>query len=953
MVIFRLVTSALFPVAWAVILYLLEKKTKFGKLPYMAQQIVVGVVFGTVACLATEFGIPTKDVVLNVRGAAPLTAGLLFGGPAGLIAGFIGGIHRWISVAWGIGAYTRLACSLGTIFAGIIGALCRKVLFDNKKTSWLYGLFISMVTEVFHMLLVFITHMDEITKAFEVVRECAIPMILANGISVMLSVLLITWLGKEKVRTKKGERQISQTFSASLLICVIIAFTVTSTFSFVLQDRIDDTNANNVLSESIKDVRQDILNASDKHILDETKKVTDEVKKVHLDKISENLSEQERDNLRIKLNAILDKYSVTEINIVDKKGIIVLSTNKSFDGFDMKENTKGQSHEFLRLLGPKSSYVQEYGPMDYDPSIYRKYAGVAFDGGFVQTGYDADKFQDAINEYVGLAAQNRHIDNSGYVFIINEDTFEIVSSSSETLTEETVDKFKDSASSIPDNKVLNATDDAGTPILFMQTHCEGYIIVGCIPTDEAYFFRNLSTYISIFMETVVFSVLFVLIYIMIKKIIVDNIHKINKSLAKIASGNLDTVVDVYDNEEFSSLSDDINTTVSTLKKYIADAETRVQKELEFAKTIQLSSLPSVFPPYPNHTDFDIYATMSTAKEVGGDFYDFYFVGENKLLILVADVSGKGIPAAMFMMTAKTLIKSLAETGIPIEEIMTEANQKLCEMNEAGMFVTVWAGIVDLSTGKINYVSAGHNPPLIKHQNGNFEYLKGRSGLVLAGMEGIKYRSMEAQLYPSDKIFLYTDGVTEATNSSNKLYGEDRLKDYLNSRNDYDVESACKDLLKDIDKFVGDAPQFDDITMLMFNLNEINNYNELTLSPTVHSIPRVTEFVENWMLRTKIDEKTVRKVNVIVDEIYSNIANYSGSMWARVHYTRDTKSMYLTFTDNGIEYNPLELETPDITLSAEDRPIGGLGIMMVKKMASDVSYQYVDGQNVLKITIDVN
>lgn len=953
MVIFRLIASALFPVCLAIIIYLLEKKTKFDKLNYWVKQVIVGLVFGASACLATEFGIPTHDVVLNVRGASPITAGLLFGGPAGIIAGVIGGVYRWVSVAWGIGAYTKVACSLGTVIAGFVGALCRKVLFDNKKTSWFYGFFIGATTEVFHMLLVFITHMTDITKAFEVVRACAFPMILANGFSIMVSVFIITLLGKERVKYDRKNKNITQTFAASLLVCVVIAFTITSLFSFVLQDRISDANVEKLLTTNVEDVKADVINASDKLILDETKEIAKEIEVAKLDDIQENLTEANRDKLRVELMKILQNHSVTDINIVDEKGIIVLSTNEEFDNFNMAGKKDGQAHEFLKLLGFTSSYVQEYGPVDYDSSIYRKYAGVALkSGGFVQAGYDAEYFQSSIKDSVKLAAQNRHIDKSGFVFIIKQDTYEMVSTTSDKITKDTIKKYKDNIGQIPENKILQAKDDEGNPVYFMQVSCEGYIIVGCLPVDDAHFARDISSYIGLFMQIVVFVTLFVLVYILIKKIIVDNIHKINNSLAKIASGNLDTTVDVRDNQEFASLSDDINITVSKLKDYIDEAEKRVAKELEFAKTIQFSSLPSVYPPYPNRRDFDIYATMDTAKEVGGDFYDFYFVGENKLLILVADVSGKGIPAAMFMMTAKTLIKSLAETGIPVEEIMTQANQKLCEMNEAGMFVTVWVGIIDLSNGKINYVSAGHNPPLVKHQNGEFEYLRGRSGLVLAGMEGIKYRAMEAQMLPNDKIFLYTDGVTEATNANNELYGEARLKDYLNSRDNYEVESTCKDLLVDINKFVGDAPQFDDITMLIFNLNEINNYNELTLSPTVESIPRVTEFIENWMLRTKVEEKTVKRVNVIVDEIYSNIANYSGSLWARVHYTRDTNNMYLTFVDNGVQYNPLEAATPDITLSAEEREIGGLGIMMVKKMASDISYEYVDGQNKLKITINI-
>ena len=320
------------------------------------------------------------------------------------------------------------------------------------------------------------------------------------------------------------------------------------------------------------------------------------------------------------------------------------------------------------------------------------------------------------------------------------------------------------------------------------------------------------------MEFVVFGMLFIVVYFLIKKLIVDNMVKINRSLAKITSGNLDTVVDVRTNEKFASLSDDINSTVLTLKRYIAEAAARIDKELDFAKAIQHSAIPMVFPPYLAHGEFDIYATMDTAKEVGGDFYDFYFVGESKLGFLIADVSGKGIPAAMFMMTAKTLIKGYAESGKSVDEVFTIANAKLCESNEAGMFVTAWMGILDITTGLLEFANAGHNPPLVKHADGRFEFLKSKSGFILAGMEGMKYRRNELVLSPGDEIYLYTDGVTEATNAENALYGEERLANLLNTIHGLSGEALCRAVKAGIDAFAGDAPQSDDITMLYLKYN---------------------------------------------------------------------------------------------------------------------------------------
>ena len=226
---FRLVTAILFPVAIAVIFYCLEKKTKFGKIGYWKKQTIIGVIFGGAAILATEFGIPVDSAVLNVRSAAPLSAGLIFGGPAGIISGAIGAIHRWISVYWGIGAYTRLACTLATFFAGIIAALCREFVFNNKKTTWLYGFIIGVTTEVTHMLIVFFTNSDDLHQAFLVILKCAVPMIISNGISVMLAMFLITAIGRGKIRnTEKSEKTITYAFQSALLICVLLAFFITS-----------------------------------------------------------------------------------------------------------------------------------------------------------------------------------------------------------------------------------------------------------------------------------------------------------------------------------------------------------------------------------------------------------------------------------------------------------------------------------------------------------------------------------------------------------------------------------------------------------------------------------------------------------------------------------------------------------------------------------------------------
>ena len=265
-------------------------------------------------------------------------------------------------------------------------------------------------------------------------------------------------------------------------------------------------------------------------------------------------------------------------------------------------------------------------------------------------------------------------------------------------------------------------------------------------------------------------------------------------------------------DSFSRMMEDINSYVVNLARMTAEKE-RIGAELNVATQIQADMLPRIFPAFPERTEFDIFASMNPAKEVGGDFYDFFLVDENHLAIVIADVSGKGVPAALFMVIAKTLIKNHAQLRECPADIFTNVNEQLCEGNEAGLFVTGWMGILDLTTGQFVYVNAGHNPPLLMRSGENFEYLKSRAGFVLAGMEGIRYRQAELTLLPGDRLYLYTDGVTEATDIHAELYSEDRLQNALNQYKTLPIQEMCSGIKSSVYEFFGEADQFDDITML--------------------------------------------------------------------------------------------------------------------------------------------
>ena len=417
----------------------------------------------------------------------------------------------------------------------------------------------------------------------------------------------------------------------------------------------------------------------------------------------------------------------------------------------------------------------------------------------------------------------------------------------------------------------------------------------------------------------------------------------------------DFKVDLHTGDELEDLSDSFRYMVSELNEYIRDLsrvtaeKERIGAELDVARHIQASMLPCIFPAFPERHEFDIYASMTPAKEVGGDFYDFFLVDDDHLAIVMADVSGKGVPAALFMMISKTLLKSAAQSGLSPKAVLEKVNNQLCENNDAEMFVTVWLGILEISTGKMKCANAGHEYPAIMRRGGGFQLFKDKHGLVLAGMEGARYREYELELNEGDRLFVYTDGVPEATNADTVLYGTDRMLHALNEAKDRSCCELLASLHRDVDAFVGAADQFDDITMLCIELRTVaNGMKKIGIAPTLDKLPEATGFFEDILSAANAPMKVIAQVNVAVDEIFSNIARYSGATAATLGCSLADGRMTLRFSDNGRPYDPTGKPDPDTTLSAEERDIGGLGIFMVKKIMDEVTYEYVDGLNILTL-----
>ena len=471
-------------------------------------------------------------------------------------------------------------------------------------------------------------------------------------------------------------------------------------------------------------------------------------------------------------------------------------------------------------------------------------------------------------------------------------------------------------------------------------------------------------------------VIFLLTYILIarmKKTLVQPINDIAEAAqnyardkkAGLSATDHFSALNIHTGDEIENLSlimadmeRDLTDFESNLTRVTAEKE-RIGTELALATRIQAHMLPNIFPAFPERTEFDIYASMTPAKEVGGDFYDFFLIDDDRLALVMADVSGKGVPAALFMMASKILVKNYAMSGLSPSEVLNAVNAQICANNREEMFVTVWLGILDIASGKLTAANAGHEYPVLKQPDGSFELVKDRHGFVIGGLAEARYSDYDLQMAPGAKLFLYTDGVAEATDESEELFGIQRMLEALRSAEDGAPNEILQTVDEAVGRFVGRVLQFDDVTMMCIhyigkNATEGGTFvKEMTVEATVENIEAVTEFVNAELEALNCPLKAQMQIDVAIDELFGNIAHYAyhpetGPATVRVEVEQEPLAVIITFIDNGVPYDPLATEEPDVTLSAEERKIGGLGVFLVKKTMDDVSYEYKNGQNILRI-----
>jgi sigma-B regulation protein RsbU (phosphoserine phosphatase) len=322
--------------------------------------------------------------------------------------------------------------------------------------------------------------------------------------------------------------------------------------------------------------------------------------------------------------------------------------------------------------------------------------------------------------------------------------------------------------------------------------------------------------------------LFLVGFFLLLGVIVFNARSITKPLRMLAratrvisTGNLDAEFPlIKSRDEVGNLSESFITMKDSLKRYIKDltettaAKERIESELKIAREIQMSIIPKIFPPFPDRPEFDIYAFIEPAKEVGGDLYDFYFIDDDHICFMIGDVSGKGVPASLFMAVTKTLFKANSDEGVRPNEILSHLNNELAQDNESCMFVTIFCGILNTKTGEVLYANAGHNPPLLLRQGKDAQYLDTSGNIAVGAMEGLSFKTEKLVLHPGECLFMYTDGVTEAANLEDELFSEKRLRDGLSALREKQIKDIVPSLMKEIEDFSQEAPQADDITMMI-------------------------------------------------------------------------------------------------------------------------------------------
>ena len=623
------------------------------------------------------------------------------------------------------------------------------------------------------------------------------------------------------------------------------------------------------------------------------------------------------------------ELDIDEVNVVDRSGRIIASNDPHCMNVEMAGDPV--MDEFMALTnGVTETVSQPFRPHARNPKFRAKYLAAAFPGGngFVQVGLDERRLARMLPAILSYIFDEWLLGKTGCFLCADLATGQLISNPSRHRNEaRTLSETGFDVSAAKPYEIVADGRNRGRSfrqrIFGEACFCRNFIFgghrfVAVLPQREFYDTR-----------TIFVSVFAVLLFVVLAA--------------------------------FAIFVDRIFRDSARLKAFYEADETRREKDMAIAKTIQMSALPVALPP---SASFRIFAAMQPARDVGGDFYDYFALDSSHVGFLIADVSGKGVTAALYMMTAKTLIKDALLAAHDPAAALSKVNEELCSNNSANMFLTVWVGVLDLETGTVSFANAGHNPPVKiavrgagERESGTpVEFVSAKSGPVLAFLGGVKYVPHTLHLASGDALFLYTDGVTEALDAKNALFGEERLSKVVAAVRDPEPQALCTAVRAAVSGFSKGVAQADDITVLSIRyISRLRRFSR-SFPSTLEGLASASAYLDETMAEFKSRSPEVESVSsslhIILDEIVSNIVKHSGASGFEVGMEVDEASrcVAIAFTDDGVAYDPLSHADPDTSLPAEARPVGGLGIMMVKRIASAVSYSRVNGCNCLEVKV---
>ncbi len=673
-----------------------------------------------------------------------------------------------------------------------------------------------------------------------------------------------------------------------------------------------------------------------------------------------------------RLKQIADDTVLDEIWITDEKGHAYLRNISEIDfTFSPDPKQQSQAHVFWPLLtGKTKSVVQDSRQREVDTQVF-KYVGVTGvdKPRIVQVGYNA-AFLQQLRQRMGLTRLINQLVSEGSVIAIRVLDKNMITVDyaerlrDDKLPEPTENDLANLRKLISEGRTESHLEGSllkvAAPIGEEGGELKGGAILVTLPTDRMQTAIRSETRLATTVSG--FVLLFgSVIAIFGAKTISKPIADLTEMTRRIAGGDFTQRIDIRAKNEigalafsFNEMTRRLNESIEHLKQTTA-AKERIESELQIAHEIQMSMVPKIFPPFPERSEFDIFATLVPAKEVGGDLYDFFFIDNDHLCFAVGDVSGKGVPASLFMAVTKTLFRATAGNGGTPGEILARLNAEICRDNESCMFVTFFCGILNTRTGQVDYSNGGHNLPYYLHHDG-ISPLENAGGRALGLVEQSPYASKRMVLGPGEGLLLYSDGVTEAMDSSEALYSDQRLARFLASNRRSSPRQIIGDLVSDVRRFAGGAPQSDDITVLALHyLGTTENMTErveVKLLNKLSELDRFNQKLTEFGGQHGLPDEVMHDLNLALEEILTNIISY-GNIDSREHEIRVRLSVQpgeitAEVEDDGQPFNPLDVPEPDTTKSLEDRTIGGLGIHLVRKIVDGLEYKRQGERNLLTI-----